>query len=76
MKRSKSSAVVLKSIGPVVICLGAILLTGYLGGAVATHVRVEPEKFTFLMPVVFAALIWGGLLFRDPRIRDLLPWRK
>ena len=56
--------------------LGAILLTGYLGGAVATHVRVEPEKFTFLMPVVFAALIWGGLLFRDPRIRDLLPWRK
>src|ERR1700720_4745548 len=43
--------------------LGAILLTGYLGGAVAKHVRVEAEKFTFLMPVVFAALIWGGLFF-------------
>ena len=56
--------------------LGAILLTGYLGGAVATHVRVEAEKFTFLMPVVFAALIWGGLFFRDARIRNLLPWRK
>ena len=55
---------------------GAILLTGYLGGAVATHVRVEAEKFTFLMPVVFAALIWGGLFFRDARIRNLLPWRK
>jgi hypothetical protein len=56
--------------------LGAILLTGYLGGAVATHVRVEAEKFTFLMPVVFGALIWGGLFFRDARIRKLLPWRK
>jgi hypothetical protein len=56
--------------------LGAILLTGYLGGAVATHLRVEAEKFTFLMPVVFGALIWGGLFFRDARIRNLLPWRK
>ena len=56
--------------------LGAILLTGYLGGAVATHVRVEAEKFTFLIPVVFGALIWGGLFFRDARIRNLLPWRK
>jgi hypothetical protein len=56
--------------------LGAILLTGYLGGAVATHVRVEAEKFTFLIPVVVGALIWGGLFFRDARIRNLLPWRK
>jgi len=56
--------------------LGAILLTGYLGGAVATHVRVEAEKFTFLFPVIFGTLIWGGLFFRDARIRALLPWRK
>jgi hypothetical protein len=56
--------------------LGAILLTGYLGGAVATHVRVEAEKFTFLMPIVIGALIWSGLFFRDARIRALLPWRK
>ena len=53
--------------------LGAILLTGYLGGAVATHVRVEAEKFTFLMPVVFAALVWGGLFFRDARISESAP---
>ncbi len=56
--------------------LGAILITGYLGGAVATHVRVEAEKFTFLIPIIFGAVVWGGLFFRDARIRNLLPWRK
>jgi hypothetical protein len=56
--------------------LGAILLTGYLGGAVATHVRVEAEKFTFLIPIMSGAIIWGGLFFRDARLRNLLPWRK
>ncbi|MCL4218646.1 MAG: DoxX family protein, partial [Candidatus Hydrogenedentes bacterium] len=49
--------------------LGAILLTGYLGGAVATHVRIgEP----FIMPAVLGVLVWGGLFLRDPRIRALL----
>jgi hypothetical protein len=55
--------------------LGAILLTGYLGGAVATHVHAN-EGWMFLMPVLFGALVWGGLFFRDARIRALVPWRK
>ena len=50
--------------------LGAILLTGYLGGAVATHVRVEEA---FFMPIVLGILLWGGLFLRDPRIRALIP---
>ena len=55
--------------------LGAILLTGYLGGAVATHVRHEDSPFEIVFPVVFGALIWGGLVLRDPRLRSLLPLR-
>ena len=58
---------------PRTAALGAILLIGYLGGRRrATHVRVEAEKFTFLVPFVLAALIWGGLFFRETRIRNLL----
>ncbi len=53
--------------------LGAILLTGYLGGAVATHVRVSDNWFNMLFPVFFGALVWGGLWFRDRRVRNLLP---
>ena len=55
--------------------LGAILLTGYLGGAVATHVRVGQGPFESLFPVVFGALLWGGLVLRDERLRGLLPLR-
>ena len=56
--------------------LGAVLLTGYLGGAVATHVRVESPLFTHvLFPVYVAALLWGGLVLRDARLRQFLPWR-
>jgi hypothetical protein len=55
--------------------LGAILLTGYLGGAVATHVRVEEGLFPILFPVVFGALLWGGLVLRDARLRALVPLR-
>jgi len=52
--------------------LGAILLTGYLGGATATHVRIgEP----FFMPIVLGVMIWGGLFLRDARLRALLPLR-
>ena len=55
---------------------GALLLTGYLGGAVATHVRVGSPWFTHtLFPVYVAALCWGGLVLRDPRVRALLPRR-
>ena len=55
--------------------LGAILLTGYLGGAVATHVRAGEGLFVILFPVVFGALLWGGLVLRDERLRELLPLR-
>jgi uncharacterized protein YjeT (DUF2065 family) len=55
--------------------LGAILLTGYLGGAVATHVRVGEGLFPVLFPVVFGALLWGCLWLRDERLRALIPLR-
>jgi hypothetical protein len=55
--------------------LGAILLTGYLGGAVASHVRGGEGWFPILFPVVFGALLWGGLYLRDERLRALLPLR-
>ena len=55
---------------------GAVMLTGYLGGAVATHVRVGNPLFTHvLFPTYVAALIWGGLMLRDARLRAFLPWR-
>ena len=55
--------------------IGAVLLTGYLGGAVATHVRVGSPLFSHLLfPTYVAALCWGGLMLRDPRLRVLLPW--
>jgi hypothetical protein len=56
--------------------LGAILLTGYLGGAIATHVRVGNPLFShILFPVYIAVLIWGGLYLRDERLRALIPLR-
>jgi len=56
--------------------LGAILLTGYLGGAVATHVRAGEGLFPVLFPVFFGVLIWGGLYLRDARLRELIPLRR
>jgi len=53
--------------------LGAILLTGYLGGATATHVRISDA---FLAPVLIGMMVWGGLFLRDPRIRALIPLRR
>ncbi len=52
--------------------LGAILLTGYLGGAVATHVRVGGDLFAVIFPVIVGALLWGGLVLRNPRLAALL----
>jgi hypothetical protein len=53
--------------------LGAVLLTGYLGGAIATHVRVGDPLFSHvLFPVYVAALLWGGLYLRDGRLRGVL----
>ncbi len=53
--------------------LGAILLTGYLGGATATHVRVgEP----FFMPIIVGIVVWLGLYLRDGQLRAHVPWRE
>jgi DoxX-like family len=53
--------------------LGAILWTGYLGGAIATHVRIENPLFSHvLFPIYVAAFLWGGLWLRDTRVRVLL----
>jgi hypothetical protein len=56
--------------------LGAILLTGYLGGAVASHLRHGDGWFPVLFPVVFGAMLWGGLCLRDERLGTLLPIRR
>jgi DoxX-like family len=56
--------------------LGAILLTGYLGGAIATHLRVGDPLFSHvLFPTYLGALLWGGLYLREPRLRALIPLR-
>ena len=53
--------------------LGAILLTGYLGGATVTHLRVSDRAF--VAPVIVGIFVWGGLFFREPRLRALIPIR-
>jgi hypothetical protein len=53
--------------------LGAILLTGYMGGAVASQVRVGAGWFNVVFAVTFGVLVWAGLWFRDTRVRNLLP---
>jgi hypothetical protein len=59
---------------PQTAVLGAILLTGYLGGAVITHARVgEPN---WIVPVIIGIVFWLGLWFRDPRVRALAPIRR
>jgi len=56
--------------------LGAILLTGYLGGAVATHLRIGDPLFSqALFPVYMGVLLWGGLFLREDRLRALIPLR-
>ena len=58
---------------PVTSVLGAILLTGYLGGAVATQVRAGQGAFPIVFPIIIGALIWEGLYLREYRLRSLLP---
>lgn len=58
---------------PQTAVLGAILLTGYLGGAIATHVRISEG---FIMPVVLGVFVWLGLYLRDARLRALIPLRR
>src|SRR5262245_37500154 len=66
------SCVILYAI-PQTAILGALLLTGYLGGAVATHVRAHDN---FLSPAIGGVLVWLGVFLRDPRVRALLPFRR
>ncbi|CAN5848681.1 DoxX family protein [soil metagenome] len=56
--------------------LGAVLLTAYLGGAIATHLRIDSPLFSHILFGVYLALFaWGGLWLRDARLRSLFPWR-
>jgi len=68
-------ALVLLYLVPQTSVLAAILLTGYLGGAVATHVRVA-DTARAAIPLVVGILAWGGLYLRDSRIRQLVPFRR
>lgn len=61
---------------PTTSILGAILLTGYLGGAVATHVRAGEPLFSVFFAIAFGVLVWLGLYLRYPRLRALLPLQK
>ena len=57
--------------------LGAVLVTAYLGGAVATHLRIDSPLFSHILFGVYLALLaWGGLWLRDARLRSVFPWRK
>jgi hypothetical protein len=57
--------------------LGAILVTGYLGGAVATNVRMNAPLFSYILtPVYVGVLVWGGLYLRDERVRAVVPVRQ
>ena len=63
-------------LAPRTAALGAVLLTGYLGGAVLVHVRVGDPLFSHtLFPVYVGAMLWGGLYLRDARVRGLLAAR-
>ncbi len=62
---------------PQTAILGAVLFTGYLGGAMATHVRVGSPLFSHVLFSVYLALfMWGGLWLRDARLRGLFPFRR
>lgn len=56
--------------------LGAILLTGYLGGATSIMVRAMQPGHPYLFPIVFGVLVWAGLFLRDEKVRALIPLRK
>ena len=57
--------------------LGAVVFTGYLGGAIATHLRIGNPLLTHtLFPIYVAAMLWGGLYLREPRLRALMPLRR
>jgi hypothetical protein len=55
--------------------LGAIVLTGYLGGAVATHVRAGSTLFEMVFPILIGGIVWAGILLREERLRAIFPLR-
>lgn len=55
--------------------LGAILMTGYLGGAIATHVMAGSPLFSLIFPVIIGAFVWGGLFLRNERLRNIASTR-
>jgi len=68
-------ALVLLYLVPQTSVLAAILMTGYLGGAVAAHLRIG-DTARAAIPLVIGIFAWGGLYFRDSRIRELIPFRR
>jgi hypothetical protein len=60
------------SLYPRTSILGAVLLTGFLGGAIASQVRIEAGLFPTIFPVILGAMMWGGLYLRDERLRALV----
>jgi hypothetical protein len=64
-------------LAPQTAVLGAVMLTGYLGGAIATHVRMgSPLLSHTLFPIYVALMAWGGLYLRETRLRELVPFRR
>jgi len=61
---------------PQTAVLGAILLTGYLGGALAIQARSGADLFPLVFPLIIGALLWGGLFLRDPQLRAMIPLRR
>jgi len=68
-------ALVILYLLPQTAVLAAIVMTGYLGGAVATHLRIG-DTARAAIPLVVGILAWGGLYLRDRRLRELLPFRR
>lgn len=67
---------VLIYLAPPTSVLGAVLITGYLGGALATHASAGDPMSDYVGPFLLAVFAWGGLFLRDERVRALLPLRK
>lgn len=61
---------------PATSILGAILLTGYLGGAISTHVRLGGPVFPVVFASIMGVLVWFALFLREPRLRSLVPLKR
>ena len=66
------TAITLLAIFPRTAVIGTILLTGYLGGAIATHVRVQDAPFSHIFPILIGGLLWGGLALRRPELAAVI----